>query len=175
MKRLAMLEVSEGRTAAAERAVRAMARYYEVARKLAVKHDADVFYPASNLIAANLFLGAGKVRWSDVAKLFREARASVQKRNASQPDFWSLIAEPEIELYEAVARGTLPSRRASIEKSLNDVYKRSQSGSQWRSVLDTTRFVLGPYIARATPKARKAAGSVLDLIDSFVNRKSSSS
>src|SRR5262249_6530720 len=33
MKRLAMLEASEGRTAAAERAVKAMARYYDLAQK----------------------------------------------------------------------------------------------------------------------------------------------
>jgi CHAT domain-containing protein len=170
MKRLAMLEVGERRAAAARRAVKAMARYYAQGLKIGRERGAsDLFYPATNLMAAEIFLNAGNARWKGVpAKLLAEARASLEKKNASRPDFWSLIAEGEIQLYEAVARGNLPARRTAIERAFKDVFKRSQGNTQWKSVLDTTRFVLEPYIAKANPKARKAAAGLLAQIESFV-------
>jgi hypothetical protein len=127
-------------------------------------------------MAAEIFLNAGSARSKALsAKLVAEARASLEKKNASRPDFWSLIAEAEIQLYEAIARGNLPARRSAIERAFKDVFKRSQGSMQWRSVLDTTRFVLEPYLARAKPKATKAAAGVLDLIESFVSAKPSNS
>jgi hypothetical protein len=147
-----------------------MARLYGQGLKIGRERAAaDLFYPATNLMAAEIFLNAGNARWSGLpAKLLAEARTSVEKKNASRPDFWSLIAEPEMKLYDAIARGNLPAHRAAIEKSLKDVFKRSQGSTQWKSVLDTTRFVLEPYVAKAKPKARKAAAGVLALIESFV-------
>jgi CHAT domain-containing protein len=177
MKRLAMLEAGEGRAAVARRAVKAMARYYGQGLKIGRERGASgLFYPATNLMAAEIFLNAGSARSKALsAKLVAEARASLEKKNASRPDFWSLIAEAEIQLYEAIARGNLPARRSAIERAFKDVFKRSQGSMQWRSVLDTTRFVLEPYLARAKPKATKAAAGVLDLIESFVSAKPSNS
>ena len=40
-------------------------------------------------------------------------------------------------------------------------HRRSQGAAQWGSVIDTLRFALDPYLARATKPAAKAARSVL--------------
>jgi hypothetical protein len=176
MKRLAMLEAGERRAAAARQAAKAMAQYYQRALEIADAADADdLFYPATNVMAAELFLNAGKKGKAVDRKLLEKARSSVQKKNKSQPNFWSLVAEPQMRLYEAVSRGNLPTHRPAIERSFRDVSKRSQGSTQWKSVFDTTKFVLEPYMARATPHGRKAAAAVLDLVGSFANKKPSSS
>jgi CHAT domain-containing protein len=171
MKRLAMLEAGAGRTEAARRAIAAMEKYYERALAIARERDADnLFYPAINLIAAQLALGAGTARWqAPPAARFAEARRSVEAKNKSAPDFWSLVAVPELRLYEAVARGKLnKASAAAIGRSFRDVFRRSQSGVELRSVRDTMHFVLDPYIARRTAKTKVAARAVLDQIDEMV-------
>jgi hypothetical protein len=173
MKRLAMLEAGAGRPEAARHAVEAMAAHYQSALEIGRERDApDVFYPAINLIAAQLVLHAGTAKWKGLPpELFEEARRSVRGKNQSRPDFWSLVAEPELRLYEAVARNTLPKDLPAIERSFRDVFKRSQGGTQWSSVSDTTRFVLDPYIARGQPAAKKSARAVLELIEHLAKPK----
>jgi hypothetical protein len=173
MKRLAMLEAGAERPEAARRAVEAMGAYYRRALEISRERDAaDLFYPAINLIAAELVLHAGTPKWKGLPpKLFEEARRSVREKNQSSPDFWSLVAEPELRLYEAVARNTLPKDLPAIERSFREVFKRSQGGTQWSSVSDTTRFVLDPYIARGQPAAKKAALAVLELIEHLAKPK----
>ena len=173
MKRLAMLEAGTGRREAARQAVEAMAAHYQRALEIGRERDgADVFYPAINLIAAELVLRAGTAKWKGLPpELFEEARRSVRGKNQSSPDFWSLVAEPELRLYEAVARNTLPKDLPAIERSFRDVFKRSQGGTQWSSVSDTTQFVLDPYIARGQPAAKKAARAVLELIEHLAKPK----
>ena len=173
MKRLAMLETDAGRPDAARRAVEAMARHYQRALDISrERHAADVFYPASNLIAATVALHAGTRKLKRLpATLFDEARRSVQAKNQSDPDFWSLVAVPELRLYEAVANGKLPASLATITRELKDVFKRSQGGTQWSSVADTMQFVLGPYIKRASPQSRKAALAALEQVKQLAGTK----
>ena len=76
---------------------------------------------------------------------------------------------PELKLYEAVARGKLnTASAAAIGRSFRDVFRRSQSGVELRTVRDTLHFVLDPYIARRTAKANVAARAVLDHIDELI-------
>jgi CHAT domain-containing protein len=166
MKRLAMLEAQAKNSKAARLAIEAMSRHYQRALEIARDRNADdLFYPASNMIAAELALNAGKAKWKGLSQdLFDVARTSARKKNETDPDFWSLVAEPELRLYEAIANGSLPKQIAAIERSFRDVFKRSQAGTQWSSVSDTAHFVLDPYIARAKPAAAKAARAVLALI-----------
>jgi hypothetical protein len=167
MKRLWELEKAAGRRAAAQRAVQQMARYYERAVALARERDADnLFYPANNLIAAKLFLEPGGAKLTKaLAPLVKEARQSVDTKNERSPDFWSLVAEPELGLYEALLRGTIVKDAPVVIRQFKDVHRRSQGSAQWGSVIDTLRFVVDPYGKRASKPARAAAQRVLDAIE----------
>jgi hypothetical protein len=174
MKRLAMLETRAKRTGAAKRAVAQMARHYRCAVEIARKRKAaDLFYPANNLIAAEVSLNAGEQRWKGLPKeLIDEARQSVRAQNQSDPDFWSLVAEPELQLYEAVAAGRLRKPDVdAIDRSFREVFKRSQGGSQWRSVIDTMHFALDPATTRASAPMKKALRDLMARIEATVTPK----
>jgi CHAT domain-containing protein len=173
MKRLAVLETGVGRKEAARRALAAMARHYSRALDLARERKADnAFYPAINLIAAELALRGGTKQWKGLpASLFDEAWRDVEAKNQDSPGFWSLIAGPELQLYKAVAQGNLPSQATAIVRSLRDVHRRSQGGSEWASVVDTLRFALDPYLARATSaRTKKAIRNVIDQVVTLAAR-----
>jgi CHAT domain-containing protein len=165
MKRLSELEKIEGRAKAAKSAVEEMAGHYRRAFDLARERKADdLFYPAINLVAAELVLTgrSGKRRGRELAaSLFEDARRSVEAKNQHSPNFWTLIAEPELRLYEALVRGTIVKQAPAIVRAFRDVHRRSQSSAEWASVVDTLRFVLDPYLERATQKTGQAARKVL--------------
>jgi hypothetical protein len=169
MKRLWELEQMAGRAAAARRAVQQMARHYERAVDLARERDADnLFYPANNLIAAKLFLEPGRATLTKaLTTLVKEAHQSIDTKNDRTPDFWSLVAEPELALYEALLRGTIVKQAPAVIKQFKDVHRRSQGAAQWGSVIDTLRFVVDPYERRASKPARAAAQRVLDAIENL--------
>jgi hypothetical protein len=115
-------------------------------------------------VAAELVLngGSGKRRGRELASsLFDDARRSVEAKNKRSPDFWTLIAEPELRLYEALVRGTIVKQAPAIVRAFRDVHRRSQGAAQWASVADTLRFVLDPYLEHATQKTGAAAQRVL--------------
>ena len=148
-----------------------MARHYQRAVAIArERKSADLFYPANNLIAAEVSLHGGDRRWKGLPKdLIDAVRHSVKAKNDSDPDFWSRVAEPELRLYEAVAAGPLKKADiAAIEKSFRDVFKRSQGGSQWRSVIDTMHFALDPCVARAGAPGSKALRDLMARIEEMV-------
>ena len=171
MKRLAMLEMAAGRGQAARQAIGEMAKYYERGVQIARDRKADnLFYPALNLIVAEVALKAGTPKWRGVPEtLFDEAQASVVAKNESNPDFWSLIAMPELQLYQALMRNKLSRRAAErILASFKDVFQRSRSGSEMASVADTIHFALEPYLARTTAMRKTIAREMLAKIDALV-------
>jgi len=101
------------------------------------------------------------------ASLFEAARRSVEAKNKKDPDFWSLVAEPELGLYEALLRGTIARQAPAIIRQLRDVHRRSQGAKEWSSVEDTFRFVLDPYLKRAKQRAANAARNVLAEFEKF--------
>ena len=168
MKRLSELNRLDGDAAGARSAVERMANYYQRAYDLAIERKADnPHYPAINLVAAEVVLGStsGKRRPKLPSSVFEEARRSVEAKNKKDPDFWSLVAEPELRLYEALLGGTISRHAAAVVKQLRDVHRRSQGAKEWSSVEDTLRFVVDPYLKHATPKAGKAVRGVLAEIE----------
>jgi CHAT domain-containing protein len=169
MKRLSELEKLDGRAAAARRAVEGMARYYRRGLDLAHERNADnLFYPAINVVAAELVLGdpSRKKRQTQLpASLFDDARRSIKAKNKQSPDFWTLVAEPQLRLYEGLLKATIIKEAPAVVRELRDVHRRSQGTAQWSSVEDTLRFVLDPYLKRAGKKAGHAARSVLAEIE----------
>jgi hypothetical protein len=163
MKRLAMVEAVAGNPAAEREAVDAMTRYYLEA--IGLETPKNLFYPGLNYLAAELALHAGEPGWVglDPSRL-SDTRASLATRNAASPDFWSVVGEVELSLYEAVAQGTLARSLADLERAYRDVHHRSRGGSEWGSVVDTAGFVLSRYAPRASGPEQEAAGRVMALL-----------
>jgi tetratricopeptide (TPR) repeat protein len=149
MKRLAMIERIARRPAAERAALERMRRYYEKALECDRKvPGGPVFYSAINLMLANLALGK---HVSDA--LFEEARASQKSAADRDPDFWSVVAETELKLLEAVDNGAVARRQSLIIRGYTDLSKRMHNSTYWRSVYDTVAFVLAPA-GRGRPRGK---------------------
>src|SRR5262249_24065267 len=151
MKRLALIEAAAGRPREELQAIEKMKQYYRQGQQLCEKDGLpDLFYPASNYIAAELALNAGRKGWNLADRsLFDATRRSLEEKNRDDPDFWSIVGEIEIDLYEAVEEATLAEARMELEDRYRDLYTRMRGGSDWGSVYDTAVFVLGKYRERA--------------------------
>jgi hypothetical protein len=153
MKRLALLEAAAGRSREELRAIDEMKRYYDRGQELCRKDElSDLFYPASNYIAAELALNAGRKGWKLADRsLFDATRKSLADKNENDPDFWSIVGEIDIDLYEAIESATLATSRQSLEERYQDLYTRMRGGTDWASVYDTAAFVLAKYRAGRRP------------------------
>ena len=130
MKRLAMVEEAAGSAQGQRTAITAMKKHYE--RAVTLARDAGsvhLFYPASNVIVAQLALGERV----DKAML-AEARASLTAKEAAGPDFWSIAEHTNLSLYEAVGAGRLASRQRQITSGYRDLAERVAAGTKWASV-----------------------------------------
>src|SRR5262249_10968913 len=158
-------------------AIEEMKRYYKRGAELC-KRDGlrNLFYPASNYIAAELALNAGRKGWKlQHASLFDDTRKSLEAKNQDDPDFWSLGGDTEIDLYAAVEQLRLAKDRASLEKRYRDLHTRMRGGSDWASVYDTAVFVLAKYRERATRDERGASDALLTTLEGFVSAPSGKS
>jgi tetratricopeptide (TPR) repeat protein len=170
MKRLALVEAAAGRSREEVHAIEEMKRHYKRGADLCAKDKLpDFFYPASNYIAAELVLHAGKKGWKlGEHALFDATRKSLADKNRGDPDFWSIVGEIDIDLYAAVAEGELAKEWSEhLDKRYDDLYTRMRGGSEWASVYDTAAFVLGKYRERAAPPERRAADAVLAKLKKF--------
>jgi tetratricopeptide (TPR) repeat protein len=168
-KRLALIEAAAGRPAAEARAIAGMKLHYRNAESIGRAHEgSNVFYPVLNRIAADLALNAGRRGWKGLdADAVSSARRSLAAKVRDDPDFWSVVGQTDLDVYEAVARRDLAGRRRSIESAYEDLRARVGAPRYWSSVYDTARFVLQKYAGRAAGAERKAASAVLDRLESF--------
>jgi CHAT domain-containing protein len=164
MKRLAMVEDAAGNHEAERRAVTEMKKHYQRALDRRRKAGrADVYYPAVNVIVAQLALRERVDR-----ALFVEARAGLRATEVEGPNFWSVVGEAELRLFEAIAKKHLNRQKRGLIASYGDVSKRMRGSVQWRAVYDTANFVLSRYRrqsagARAAAEAR-ASDEILDYL-----------
>jgi CHAT domain-containing protein len=183
MKRLAMIERIAGKPTAERSAVKRMRRHYE--RALALDRTAAhtaVFYPLLNLIQADLVLGQPVP-----SALFQEARSNQKQQASHDPDFWSVVAETEINLLEAVANRQVSQKRRLIVKGYHDLARRMHSSVYWRSVYDSAAFVLGAThtghdtrgtkgrTSRETAKDRAAREEILVELHALASKSSDGS
>ena len=131
---------------------------------------ADLYYPASNRLAADAALHAGTRQWRRLDREIAGAlRKSLRTKSATDPDFWSVVGEIELDLYEALAGQKLSSARGKLEKANEDLHKRVASTRMWASVYDTACLVLPNYASRATGKERSAANELLAQLRRFAH------
>jgi len=168
-KRLSMLERAEGHGKAETRALEDMRRQYYRAEEIArASHDPRAFYPALNRMAAELASRAGRSEWKGLDRRGLEyASAAATSLVTVEPDFWSLIALGELNLYDAISSLKLASRRAAILRQFDDIHIRVSAQHLWRSVYENAAFVLIPYARRTSDRERVAAETLLDHLRHF--------
>jgi hypothetical protein len=166
MKRLAMVEEA-ARSARGERtAITAMKKHYESALTLARgAGSVDLFYPASNIIVAQLALGERVDK-----ALFAEARESLAAKEAAGPDFWSIAEHTNLSLYEAIAAGQLGKLQRRITNGYRDLAERVAAGTKWTSVASTAEFVLSRYLKQAERLKRRKEAAAATAVGEYLNK-----
>ena len=165
-KRLALLEEKAGRPRAAAEAIARMEKHYAAAEALGRRQGLDFFYPAMNRIAAALVLNAGRKAWKGLdAKAVESVRAALNAKATQDPDFWGVVGQTELTIYEAIAGSRLAGTRKEIAEALETVHERVADSWWWSSVYDNARFILPPYMARTTAAEKKAAAALLALLE----------
>jgi pimeloyl-ACP methyl ester carboxylesterase len=170
-KRLAMVEAVAGRPKAERVAIQRARDHYERAEQNArASGSPDLFYPVMNRIAVEIALNAGKKGWKGVAaETIRVARAGAERRGRSDPDFWSVVGQTELKVYESLTEGSLAPHLRSLQLEYQDVHRRMSAPWLWSSVLDQLQFVLSGYERRQRDSESKAARALLDLLSQFVH------
>lgn len=168
-KRLAMIEAAAGRPKQERAALARARRQYEEAEAVARSSGtADLFYPLMNRMAAELALHAGRRGWKGLdAACLRDARESTERRAGEDPDFWSVVGQTELKLYECLAAGRLSRDVRALLAEYEDVHRRMSAPWMWSSVLDQLRFVLAGYRRRRRGPETDAADALLERIGRF--------
>jgi hypothetical protein len=167
-KRRALVSLAAGRQQQADRALERMAKSYADAQKIGERGGAkDLDYPASNRLAADVALHAGRGRWRSLdASLVKVVTRSLE---AGEATFWTVVGRSELDLYQALAKRRLAAARPKVEKALKDLYRRVRSTRLWGSVYDTACLTLKPYAAHASAKEQAAAQGLLVLLRDFAH------
>jgi CHAT domain-containing protein len=167
-KRRALVNLAAGKPSQVDRDLELMSKSYAQAQSLAERAGAsDVFYPAANCLVAEVALNAGKGRWRSLdaprVKIIEESLAS------GEQDFWTVVGDTELKLYNALAKRRLASLGAKLEKAYADLHRRVSSTRMWGSVYDTACLTLPMYAGRATARERKAAQALLAQLRTFAH------
>jgi CHAT domain-containing protein len=170
-KRRALVSAAAGRRGRVRQDLRRMQAAYRDAQTLGEKAGApDVYYPASNRLTAEVALHAGTPRGRALDRnTVAILRKSLQARSETEPDFWTVVGETELDQYEAIAARKLAPARRQLSRAYDDLHKRVTATRMWASVYDTACLVLPNYAARATAKERAAASDLLAQLRSFAH------
>jgi hypothetical protein len=106
------------------------------------------------------------------------AVGAVHSGLALQENFWSIVAQSELELIKAVRSLAVQSVHEEVMASFDDLHKRIGSARLWGYVHDEARFMLVPYnkllVAKHARHAgheleREAVAQLLRQLESFAN------
>jgi hypothetical protein len=159
---LAQPEAADG---AVEAIQRKMVEHYSKAYQLARKEPgAPSFYPAMNLLAAQLSAGQ-----ADGEPPPQEVLALASEYHQRQPDFWSAAAVIEVTAWKALLQEKLHEQLPALLAAFDDLHDRVHDPSKWRSVHDQARFVVGACLGRmpADSAQAPAAQALLDRLAAF--------
>ncbi|MDP1687099.1 CHAT domain-containing protein [Hydrogenophaga sp.] len=169
-KRMARLEGLAGASAAAAKAhaVDRMAEHYRRAEALALQSgQADLFYPALNLMAAELLTRGRDRQWPGFgAERLQRVRQSLERKQREDPDFWSVVGLPELSVYEALGNHALAAQLPDILNSFDDMHQRAGTAWMWASVADQLGFVL-EHLDGVSRADQQAAGELLAVLNRY--------
>ena len=163
-KREAMIHAAAGSLQAELAALAQMRMRYQAARELARSTASpDVFYPMMNVLAAELAApAAGRPRLA--AADLAAVRESLAGRVAASPDFWSVVGQTELKMYEAVAAGSLAAAHETLWQEFSEHHQRVSAPRLWGSVYDNATLILRRHAREHTGAEQKAAVSLLDAL-----------
>ena len=167
-KRRALVNLAAGRQQQADRALQRMAKSYADAQRIGERAGAkDLDYPASNRLAADVALHAGRGSWRSLdPSLVRVVTRSLE---AAEATFWTVVGRSELDLYQAMAKRRLAAARPKVEKAFKDLHRRVRSTRLWGSVYDTACLTLPAYEAHASAKEQGAARMLLRHLRDFAH------
>jgi hypothetical protein len=170
-KRRALIEEAMGKYGRMAASLRQMKRRYERAHAIGVADGAsDVYYPASNRLAADVALNAGRRGWRGLDRpTAAVVRSSLAAKHADEADFWSVVGEIELQQYEALARRRLATAYPQLSKAYEDLHKRVSATRMWASVYDTACLVLPSYAGRVTGSEKSTAAELLAQLRAFAH------
>jgi tetratricopeptide (TPR) repeat protein len=174
-KRLALIEGAAGRAPEEADAIQKMMERYNAAEQIArasapnaTAPNKALFYPAMNRIAARLALSAGA---ADAPPLedatFAEVRRSMA---AAAPDFWSVVGQTELDMYEAVAGANLRDAVGTLIADFERHHTLVNVAKRWTSVYDNAVFVLSKYRQRTDPVEAAAVDHLLWALAALAGR-----
>jgi len=99
-------------------------------------------------------VGRAKGRGLD-ADLVARYRTLLARKREKDEDFWSAVAEFELEMVEAVAAGTLRTAVSSLEAQFRRLAERVPAKTMWGKVYDNSTFVLDIYRRRLREGTRE--------------------
>jgi hypothetical protein len=171
-KHLAIVHALAQDQGAAQIARKAAADWYEKAEHWAMERDLpELFYPSQNRMATALASHSPKDPWPGFdAEVVARARASVQAKMQSDPDFWCMVAAIEIDAFEAVAKGKLHAPLPDLERRAKDLKSRMPAPKSWDSSARTAHHALDNWANNAVEDERRAVQAWLNLLDEFAGK-----
>jgi hypothetical protein len=168
-KRRALVDAAVGRRGRMADSLRRMKASYQHAQAVGSKRGAsDLYYPASNCLAADVALNAGRRDWRGLDRDIVEiVQQSLRAKSGSEPDFWSVVGEIELRQYEALAKGELASARQQLDKAYQDLHERVRAPRMWASVYDTACLVLPNYADRVAGREKAVAIGLFTQLRTF--------
>jgi CHAT domain-containing protein len=170
-KRRALVNIAAGRQAHVQEDLRQMQAAYQQAQELGEKNGTtDLLYPVSNRFSAAVALhaGAGRSRSLDHGTA-RMLRQTLQAKSATDPDFWSVVGETELDQYEALVARKLAPARSQLSRAYEDLHQRVTATRMWATVYDNACLVLPRYAGNATGKEKAAANELLAQLRRFAH------
>ena len=145
-------------------AIDAMRSHYELAVTLGRgQKGADLFYPAQNLLVANIALSAGDPAWPGLdAAAVAEVRQGLADKLRDDPDFWSAVGEIELKMLDALGTRTLARAADDLVHDFEALGQRVPAEKMWKSVYDNATFVLNLYERRTAERAAAAPAGTAD-------------
>jgi tetratricopeptide (TPR) repeat protein len=124
----------------------AIENFTEAARFRDEKYN---FYPARNVLECELrrhLLTSTDLlpaNWSDAQ--IAEVGRLIDKAAHDEPDFWSIVAQSQLDILKAIVHCRLQRVLPEIEASLNDLRNRIVTQRYWIYIRDEVQFLLVPY------------------------------
>lgn len=170
LKRRALVNMAGGHAAQTRRDLTEMrAAYAEAVRIGKTEKNADLDYPASNCLAADVVLGLTRKAVKLDKALVALVDTHVKARAGANADFWSVMSGIELKQYQAIASRGLARGVKSLKAQYDNLHARATSARMWASVYDNAFLVLAGYAQQGSVQERRAANELLAVVRTFAH------